>query len=54
MASPFPTEKRVLRVIKPEENKVNKRLIRGKEYLDILEKVVRIAHHQQLYAVAKA
>jgi len=53
MASPFPTEKRVLRVIKPEENKVNKRLIRGKEYLDILEKVVRIAHHQQLYAVSE-
>jgi SpoVK/Ycf46/Vps4 family AAA+-type ATPase len=51
MVSPFPTEKRILRVIKPAENKVNKRLIRGKEYLDILEKIVRIAHHQQLYAV---
>jgi SpoVK/Ycf46/Vps4 family AAA+-type ATPase len=53
MASPFPSEKQVFRVIKPEENKVNKRLIRGKEYLDILDKVVTIAHHQQLYAVSE-
>jgi len=53
MASPFPEAKQAFRVLKPEENKTNKRLIRGKEYLNILEKVVSLAHHQQLYAVSE-
>lgn len=41
----------LFRVLKPEQNPVTKRQIRGKEYLSILEKVVRIAHHQQFHAV---
>jgi SpoVK/Ycf46/Vps4 family AAA+-type ATPase len=53
MVSTHSVEKWMFKIIKPEENKVSKRLIRGKEYLDILEKVVRIAHHQQLYAVSE-
>jgi SpoVK/Ycf46/Vps4 family AAA+-type ATPase len=47
----YAPEQRVFRVIKPEENPVTKRQIHGKEYQSILEKVVRIAHHQQLYSV---
>jgi SpoVK/Ycf46/Vps4 family AAA+-type ATPase len=47
----YGAEQRVFRVLKPEENPVSKRQIRGKEYQSILEKVVRIAHHQQLYSV---
>jgi SpoVK/Ycf46/Vps4 family AAA+-type ATPase len=48
---PYTAEQRVFRIIKPEENPVTKRQLRGKEYQNILEKVVRIAHHQQLYSV---
>jgi SpoVK/Ycf46/Vps4 family AAA+-type ATPase len=51
MKPPLGAEQRVLRVIKPEQNPVSKRQIRGKEYQSIIEKVVRIAHYQQLYAV---
>lgn len=51
MKPSFGVEQRVLRVIKPEENTVSKRQIRGKEYQRILEKVVSIAHYQQLYAI---
>jgi SpoVK/Ycf46/Vps4 family AAA+-type ATPase len=53
MVSTLPTEKGMFKIIKPQENKVNKRLVRGKEYLDILEKVISIAHHQQLYSVSE-
>lgn len=51
MKPSYAAEQRVFRVIKPEENPVSKRQIRGKEYQSILEKVIRIAHHQQLYSV---
>jgi len=42
---------RILRIIKPEENPITKRHIKGKEYEKILEKVVRIAHYQRMYAI---
>jgi len=51
MKPTYASEQRVFRIIKPEENPVSKRQIHGKEYQSILEKVVRIAHHQQLYSV---
>ena len=51
MASRLSKVARLFRVLKPEQNPVTKRQIRGKEYLSILEKVVRIAHHQQFHAV---
>ena len=51
MKMPYESEPRVLQIIKPEENPISKRQVKGDEYLAILDKTIKIAYHQQLNAI---
>lgn len=51
MKMPHEPEPRVLQIIKPGDNPVSKRQVKGDEYLAILDRTIKIAYHQQLNAI---
>ncbi len=53
VAMSYQQEQKAFHVIKPEQNQVTRRQIKGEEYLLILDKVRRIAYHQQMHGINK-
>jgi len=52
VAMPYQREQPTFHIIKPEKNQATRRQIKGEEYLSILDKVRRIAYHQQMHGIS--
>ena len=51
MVMPYEREQQTFQVIKPEDNNITRRQIKGQEYLSILDKVIKIAYYQRMYGI---